>query len=129
MTTVYIASKIAYAAKFSELRTEWMNHGLFINSRWLDQAQYEDESTPNDFKLFWQVDHQDVMECDVLVLYGEKTDKLRGALIEAGIALAFGKNVIVVGDSPDYGTWQYHPMVLQASSFEHAKTLIKRRFR
>lgn len=131
MIKVYIASKLNYAKQFRDYREAWKMVGIDLHARWFDQADIEQNSTPSaeDFHIFWLVDEEDVKQADALILYGAPTDKLRGALIETGIAIGQGKLVIVIGESPDYGTWQHHPMVAKADSFEHAKTMILRRFR
>lgn len=131
MIKVYIASKLNYAEQFRGYREGWKKEGIDLHARWFDQAKVEQQSEvhPDDFHVFWLVDEEDVKIADAIIVYGAPNDKLRGALVEAGMAIAFGKLVIVVGESPDYGSWQYHPLVTRASSFEHAKTMILRRFR
>jgi hypothetical protein len=130
MIKVYIASKLKYAEQFRSMRLAWEMEGIDLHARWFDQAIYEleGEVSKDEFHVFWLVDEEDVKVSDALIIYGEKEDKLRGALVEAGIALAQGKMIIVIGDSPDFGTWQYHPVVIRASSFEHAKSLLRKRF-
>ena len=129
MIKVYIASKILYAAQFRGYREAWKAEGIDLHARWHDQAQFEDAATPEDFHIFWLVDEEDVRMSDAIIVYGAPGDKLRGALVEAGIAIACGILTILVGDSPDYGTWQHHPLVAKAESFEKAKEMILRRFR
>jgi hypothetical protein len=131
MIKVYIASKLAYASRFRKFREEWKEENIDLHARWFDQAHIElnESPTPNDFRIFWMVDEEDVRTSDALILYAQEGDHLRGALVEAGIAIANKVLVIVVADHPDYGTWQWHPGVVHAGTFEHAKTLILRRFR
>lgn len=131
MIKVYIASKLNYAAQFRQYRETWKKEGIDLHARWFDQALIEQSTkvSPQDFHIFWLVDEEDVKTSQALIVYGEKDDKLRGALIETGIAIACGILVIIVGDCADFGTWQYHPLVTRADSFEHAKTMILRRFR
>lgn len=132
MIKVYIAGKLKDAPTYRQYREDWKKDGIDLHARWHDQAVYEEDNhdlTQEDFHIFWLVDEEDVKTADALILFGRPEDHLRGALVEAGIALGMGKLVIVVGDSPDYGTWQHHPVVVKAGSFEHAKTMILRRFR
>lgn len=130
MIKIYIASKLGYAERFRKMRIQWKMDGIDLHARWFDQAVIEQSGpvAPEDFHVFWLVDEEDVKDSQAVIIYGEDKDILRGALVEAGIAIAMGKLVIVVGDF-NYGTWQYHPMVTKAGSFEHAKTMILRRFR
>lgn len=129
---VYIASKLHYAEKFQKLRTAWIEDGIDLHARWHDQAALEHpghDLSSEDFHIFWLVDEEDVKVADALILYGEPHDKLRGALVETGIAIGRGILVILVGDCPDFGTWQHHPCVARADSMEHARTMLLRRFR
>lgn len=129
MIKVYIASKLSYADRFRKYREQWKADGIDLHARWFDQAIHEDAASDEDFRIFWLVDEEDVKTSQAVIVYGEYADKLRGALVEAGIAIAHRILVIVIGDCPDYGTWQYHPMVVRAGTFEHAKQMILRRFR
>jgi hypothetical protein len=131
MIKVYIASKLEYAPLFRDYREAWKKYNIDLHPRWFDQAHIELNETlsPNDFRIFWMVDEEDVKTSAALILYADAKDHLRGALVEAGIAIANKVLVILVGEHPDYGTWQWHPGVVHAGSFEHAKTLILRRFR
>ena len=132
MIKVYIASKLSYAFMFQGLREEWRRRGIDLHARWFDQASLEHvehKLTTHDFHVFWLVDEEDVRQSDAVILYAETGDKLRGALVEVGMAIALGKLVIVIGDHPDYGTWQHHPVVTRADSLDHAFTMLQRRFR
>ncbi len=132
MIKVYIASKLHYAPMFQKLRDEWRAEGIDLHARWHDQAALEHANhtlTPEDFHIFWLVDEEDVKQSDAVILYGESNDKLRGALVEAGMAVGAGILTILVGECPDFGTWQYHPIVARANSFDHAKDMLLRRFR
>jgi hypothetical protein len=129
---VYIAGKLHYAPVFRKLREEWKVDGIDLHARWHDQAELEHaehELTAEDFHIFWQVDEEDVKQSDAVIVYGKAHDKLRGALIEAGIGIGAGILTILVGDCPDFGTWQHHPTVARAESMEHARNMLLRRFR
>lgn len=67
--------------------------------------------TPENAANFWKIDEADVLVSDIVLVYAVDGDVLRGALVEAGMAIAYGVPVAVVGTSESYGTWQYHPMV------------------
>lgn len=128
---VYVASKLKYADRLKYLRGEWVEYGINLHARWFDQAILEtsgEVDDPEDFHIFWLVDEDDVATSDVVLVYGEPEDHLRGALVEAGMAIALKKLVVVIADSPDYGTWQHHPQVAKARSFDHAKDMILCRF-
>lgn len=126
MIRVYIAGKIDRAAEFRLIRDIWREEGIEVCSTWLDQAHLElnGTPTPSEFRVHWLNDEEDVKSANVLVLYGAGDDRLRGGLIEAGIAIAMNIPVIVIGNHHDYGTWQHHVGVLKAEDFDHAKSLI-----
>lgn len=123
---IYFASKLHHAEKWIEIRDKltvnsaspWYEHR--ITSSWINLVGNTPDS-PEWAKAFWARNLSDIKERSThVIVYAEKNDRLRGALIEAGIALAFNKFVIVVGEHVDYGTWQYHPKVLKAADLSEA---------
>jgi hypothetical protein len=83
------------------------------------------DNSPALANLFWKQDQADVIRSDVVMVYAEPQDHLRGALIEAGMGIAYGKTVIVIGDHPDYGSWQYHRQVIRAEDYAEAMTILR----
>lgn len=125
---VYVASKLKHATKWKRLRKAWEKDNIWIVSRWIEQAAQEDTAGSFDFKVFWSVDQEDVSRSDVVLVYGESGEDLRGALVEAGMGIAYGKMLIVVGNCNSFGTWTHHPNVYYAETIEKAKELIVNRF-
>ena len=118
MIRVYFASKLKHAEKWREICAE--NSHLIAHARWL---KHNVLGTPDDqlqAREFWLQDEQDVRDADCVIVYAEPEDHLRGALVEAGIAIATGVPVIVVGDHPDYGTWRHHPGVVGFATLDAA---------
>lgn len=118
---VYTASKLPHAPKWLDLRHAWTE--IQFTARWPDLVGLipdQEEAA----RVFWLQDIQDVRTADVVMVYAEHDDHLRGALVEAGAALAFGLRVLVVGQHPDYGTWQYHPGVHHANDLTHARIVL-----
>ena len=129
---IYTASTISDAPRWQALREQWSE--VIFTARWpfLHIGQIPDEHFYA--KVFWQHDLEDITMADGVLLWTEQaTDKdpkepwskLRGALVEAGMALAQGKFVILIGEHPDYGTWQYHPLCYKVPSFNEARTLLE----
>ncbi len=131
MIKVYIASKLKYAERFRILRDDWIANNIDLHARWFDHAIIGQtaEVSPEDLHIFWLVDEEDVKTSQAVIVYGNSDDKLRGALVEAGIAIGQGILTILAGNCPDFSTWQHHPCVVHAGSLEHAKQMILRRFR
>ena len=120
---VYTASKLAQAPLWKRLIVEWWE--IDFTARWVVQHVGTTPDHPCFARIFWEHDHADVASADVVLLYAEANEHLRGGLVEAGIAIALDKKVIVVGEHPDYGTWQYHPNVHRVPDLEHARILLR----
>ena len=117
---VYVASKMKHAARWREL---YASPRVHLVNRWPFLEPFVDADEVN-ARFFWQDDIADIRACNALIVYAEAGEHLRGALVEAGAAIALGKLVVVVGDHPDYGTWQHHPYVMNASTIEEAVDII-----
>ena len=123
MIRVYTASKLTKAVFWRKLHDQ-VPH-VFFHARWLKHNQIGTPDLQAYAARFWLENAQDVKSADVLLLYVEEGEHLRGALVEAGMALAFGVPVIVVGVHPDYGTWQYHADVKRAVTFNDAMEMLR----
>ena len=91
---VYTAGKIWHAPKFQYLRDVL---GYDVNARWID---LEDSNwiVRKRKDILWQICYADVRDCDFVLLYCEDmSEEQRGALVEIGMAYAFGKPVYAVG--------------------------------
>lgn len=121
MIKVYTASKLHHAEMCRTLQMD----GVEFTARWPRLHVGTVPDSPKYAKIFWIHDEQDVRASDVVLVYAEKSDRLRGALVEAGMAIALGKDVIVVGEHPDFGTWQYHPQVHKARDMKQAALLLR----
>jgi hypothetical protein len=119
---VYTASKLSKAPMWRKLINEWPE--VDFTARWVTKHVGTTPDHPCFAKVFWQHDFADVKLADVVLVYADEGDHLRGALVEAGMAIAFGREVIVVGEHPDYSTWQFHPSVHRVPDLEHARTLL-----
>lgn len=126
--SVYTASKPSHAMLWRQLRADWPEVNFCARWPW---QHINDDGTPRwpDDKafgsIFWEHDFQDVQRANVVLCYAEPQDVLRGALVEAGMALGMGKLVITVGESESYGTWQYHSRVLRVKDLSSARTLLR----
>ena len=91
---VYTAGKIWHAPKFQYLRDVL---GYDVNARWID---LDDNNwiVRKRKAILWQICYEDVRDCDFVLLYCEDmSEEQRGALVEIGMAYAFGKPVYAVG--------------------------------
>lgn len=118
MIRVYTASKLGRAPLWKRLQGEWPK--VFFHARWLRHIEIGTPDTPENAISFWCEDQEDVANADALVVFAGEGEHLRGALVEVGIAIANQVPVVVIGDHPDYGTWQYHPGVARVADFNEA---------
>lgn len=109
---VYVGSCTSHARTWLEIANEWrLNTGHRMICSWPDMVVGGLGEGEYLAKVFWQLDVKEVQDADVVLIYAESDDILRGALVEVGVALASEIPVVVVGSSNSYGTWQYHPLV------------------
>lgn len=114
---IYTASKVKHADMWKRLRAAGAN----IISTWIDEAG---PGETDDFEELWERIRLEVQLCDVLVLYVEPGDVLKGGLVEVGMALAGRKPVVIVSPSgkvnEQVGSWVAHPLVSFADTVEKA---------
>lgn len=113
---VYGASKIEAYSFWRDMRhcfpeVHWTAHWpdkCLVATTGIDQ-----KPNPQQSQRAWLIDFMDIQRADACFVLAPFTaeGKLRGALVEAGYALALGKPVCLIGDCPDFGSWQYHPLV------------------
>ena len=118
MIRVYTASKLTTASEWRDLERSWPH--VFFHARWLKHNLVGTPDLQQFAEKFWLEDEQDVRSADAVLVWGRSGEHLRGALVEAGMAIAFGVPVIVVGAHPDYGTWQYHKGVFRCEDIVSA---------
>lgn len=121
---IYTASKLDKSEMWKELQHEWKE--FEFTARWFQFHVGNVPDAPAFAKFFWQEDEEDVKRADVVLVYAEEGDILRGALVEVGIALGVGIPVICVmnGENPSWGTWSYHPLIYRVASLVEAKIML-----
>ena len=123
MIRVYTASKLKHAQMWRDLSKQW--NRVFFHARWLKHTEIGTPDAKEHAGRFWMEDEADVKVADAVLVYAAPEDHLRGALVEAGMAIAYTIPVIVVGSHPDYGTWQHHPCVRHAADLTIAYAMLK----
>lgn len=90
---IYIASRASLPERAERWRRLRDEYGWEIVSTWIDEAG---EGETVNFTDLWDRIHREIASSNKLLLYAEPDDfPLKGALIEAGMALALGKPVVV----------------------------------
>lgn len=88
--SIYVASKTVHAPKWRLLRAQ----GVRIISSWVDESE---EGQTASYAELAERCIREIHNCDYVLLYCEPGEVLKGAIIEAGAALALGKHVCCVG--------------------------------
>ncbi len=115
---VYTASKTRHAQVWRDVRAAGQ---VDVVSTWIDEA--EQGQTANMAEL-WARCLREVRSADALILYRPiRGEHLKGALVEAGIALGSHKPVYFVGD-PERYSFLNHPFVVRPASIAEAVNLI-----
>ena len=128
---VYTASKLSHAEMWKALHDDSAWNHVTWTARWPFMAHLESgsEYPPSyfDFQHFWNIDITDVTRSDFVLLWGEETSEtpLRGALVEAGAAIASGKTVLAINLSLRH-TWSHHRLVARLDTLEEARQLLLR---
>jgi|ERR1700722_1957910 len=123
MIRVYTASKISTAQFWRDIHAK--HPSVYFHARWIKHNAIGTPDLPGYAAKFWQENEEDIRCADALIIYGLDDEHLRGALVEAGIAIAADIPVYTVGDHKDYGTWQFHPGVTRAINIEQALQLLE----
>lgn len=100
---------------------------VFFNARWVKRAERESDLKEGDFLDLWHECQADIESSDVVLVYAEEGDVLKGALVEVGIALANRIRVLLVTPEKNrlaYGTWIHMDEVEWLTSMEEAISLL-----
>lgn len=101
---IYGASKVRHADYWKRLR----GCGNNIISTWIDESRPRE--TRNKQELARRC-IEEIKRCDFVLLYIEEGDEPKGAFIEVGAALGFGKHVKVVAPTYRIGLFEHHYLV------------------
>lgn len=111
---LYFASKVVHADKWKALRSQ----GVPITSTWIDEAG------PGQSANYAELSTRclaEIKDSSALLLYCEPGETLKGALVEAGAALAFGRVVYCVGRRESLPrVFREHPNWLECDSVDQA---------
>jgi nucleoside 2-deoxyribosyltransferase len=113
----YVASKVKHAPMWLEIRSQ----GRQITSTWIDEAG---EGQSADYSELSRRCIMEIEAADVVILYCEAGEILKGAMIEAGAALAFGKPVHCVGTCDSLSrVFNRHPLWRRCRNIDEAIAL------
>lgn len=111
---IYVASKTKHAYRWKALR-DW---GYNIISTWIDEAGEGQSADLNDLQ---QRCINESLACDLMIVYAEKEDYLKGAFIEMGVALSANKRIYLIGEVlPNGSAFTHNKNVYHIETFESA---------
>ncbi|MHB8408394.1 MAG: hypothetical protein ACYDHY_09950 [Acidiferrobacterales bacterium] len=111
---VYTASKTVHASKWRALR----DAGYPITASWIDEAG---EGQSADYAELAERCVREVAGANLVLLYSEPGEVLKGALIELGVALGSGVPVAYVGSGAGLSrVFRHHPLWREYRSIEDA---------
>ena len=117
---IYIASKTKHASKWRKLRA----NGVNVAASWIDAG---DIHQPESYRELWTSCIAEVCSADLLIVYCEPGETLKGCLVEIGAALAsdvpvycVGRCTSVVADEISDASFHHHPLWRWASSIDEA---------
>jgi hypothetical protein len=118
---VYGASKLSTWRLWLTLRedSDW----AFVDwtASWPLKVDQEESAGPQEFGIAWETDLREIRSSDfVMLVYDEG---IKGALVEAGMAMGIGTRVITVG-LPAEHTWSYHPLVTRCYDLVSARNML-----
>lgn len=125
---IYIASRASIPER-AALWREYRRRGVPITSSWIDE---DGEGQTKSFTDLWDRITNEIAAADRLILYAEASDfPLKGALIEAGIALGMQREVTVCLPNVELhprnfrpiGSWIAHSLVVREDDIEKAMGL------
>lgn len=123
---IYVASRASIPARSEMWRNLRDEYGWQITSTWIDEAG---EGETADFTELWDRIMREIAAARKVVFYAKAEDfPLKGAILEAGIALGMGKPVIVCLPGVDLegrtyrplGSWIKHRNVIRCDNIKTA---------
>lgn len=124
---IYITAKRSHAQKFIEIKEEFPD--MYFTMRWPVMINIPSERQRPVYQ--WMGDEKsDILNSDVVIVYGETGDDLNESIFMAGYAHAAGKHIYVIGEHKDYSKWQFYDgAVTRCPTIKAAIASIKIRFR
>jgi hypothetical protein len=117
--TIYTASKTRHAAMWRDLREQ----GYRIIATWID---YADGSAVTDWQRLWLSCVSEAAAANIMLVYVERDDELRGAYVEMGVAIANQRRVMLVNPHRvRVSDVVNHPLVTEFEALDKALEAIR----
>lgn len=138
MNSIYIAGRYDRREELAGYAQELRDRGFTVDCRWLlgthqihpnaekvDVAVHPEHGITIEAAPFAQDDYEDLKKADTIVFFSERPEsysKRGGRHVEFGMALAWGKRLIVIGDRENvfhclpqverFNTWEFFLMMV-----------------
>lgn len=124
---VSICAKLRHAEKFKKLREDYPD--IHFISRWIVTASQGSEEMKPVYEWMREAEIE-IANSHCVIVYAERGEVLKNALVQVGMALSMRKPVYVVGENVSYAEWQFwQPLVTRAANLQQCIKQIKTRFR
>lgn len=122
MNSIYLAGSSRDAEIIEEEAQLLQERGHRVISTWHHDAPHFDQMSKS---LLWEICTQQVAAADACVVYPPYGDKpLRGAIFEAGFAVALRKKLIIVMPKLHVGDWIHYGQAVHVESTEEASKFL-----
>lgn len=105
---VYLASRFSRREEMVRYAEELKARGHEVDARWLTDPHHRVSGRHEDAEFnagLAEHDYEDISKCDVLILFNDKDGGRGGRYVELGLALAWGKRVMLVGERTNVFTF------------------------
>lgn len=119
---IYGASCLSHANSWQDIFRKWDE--FHWTARWPDITQGLPQAaplSPASYESIWAMDLRDIEDSDVVMLFANLQDNLRGAIFEAGYGYACGKLLLLCGENQGFGTWQFSAGTLRVKTPAEAR--------
>ena len=129
---IYLAARYSRRGELNQYANDLRSFGHTVDARWL-LGNHENpanlEGNPVRDRVWALEDYEDVFRADLLIAFSEAPGgpgrKAGGRHVEMGLALAWGKEILVVG--PRENVFHSMPIVLHYLTWEDAKPTLRDR--
>lgn len=124
---VSVCAKLRHAPMFLKLREQYPD--IHFISRWIVTASLGSEEQKPVYEWMGEAE-MEICNSHCVIVYAERGEVLKNALVQVGLALRQRTPVYVIGENSSYAEWQFWaPLVTRATNLNQCIKMIKARFR
>ena len=124
---VSVCAKLRHAPMFLKLREDYPD--VHFISRWIVTASQGSEEQKPVYEWMREAEIE-IANSHCVIVYAERGEILKNALVQVGMAIAMRIPVYVIGENASYAEWQFwQPLVTRATNLPQCIKMIKTKFR